>query len=804
MAALTPDALWIQETWQLRQVPLQTVGGVAERDEGRELVLTLGPEPSAERLTLAFASAAEGAHWSRELQARRQQLRPEEPPGDRHLPEGVSLLRRAPDVPHVVLGRVTFADQTPRTADRGLQLRAGIRGGDAVIGVERRRCTEAGLGVRHVSGLAVRVEDGVDRQRLRLRWYAEEVGALVNRMLLFLGIQAALLFLVGVFCVGTSRFNVATGETLSEALVSMGQALGLIYAWPLVMLVLLKVLRWPQLLRATGLAVLAAMTGRGLAVWLAHLLAVGAAGAGTAGSLFWLLVDPVDWAFIITGAMLCVRAWRLAGDALHILPPEVRTVAPARKVGARGLLAVTGVYALALVGLVGVARFEASTYLLQPGVDPRREQQALLALNEGAALANQGKLDAAERSLQRSLRLWEELTAGRSAPSSYRANLALTIYNLGWLQHKRGRVDEAEKLYARAVALADELAGDPEVDDEFKQTMAGARETLAEVRRDKVLGALDEKDRTAARKYEEAQVKAGKEPAEAERLYREALTLWEEILPHADNPKYRKAAVIRLATVYGQLGELQQQLGQRPRAEATLRKAIDYGEKAVALAPDRPLPRHNLEVARRMLQELRDQALQEEITRLCNAERFADAIDLCLRSIREQEEQVRSGKDRAAARQRLAYRLARFAWFLAHCPDRRVRDPNAAVKHARRATELQPDVGDYWYTLAMVLYRNHAWRDSLAALEKWQPREGEFDGSRWLLVAMNRHQLKQKAEARTALRKAVEGIEEQQRKAEDNALLRLQYEMMRPGIEALRREAESLIEGKGSGGQGVG
>jgi hypothetical protein len=51
---------------------------------------------------------------------------------------------------------------------------------------------------------------------------------------------------------------------------------------------------------------------------------------------------------------------------------------------------------------------------------------------------------------------------------------------------------------------------------------------------------------------------------------------------------------------------------------------------------------------------------------------------------------------------------------------------------------------------------------------------------------------------------AVEWIEEQQRKAEGNALIRIQFVMMRPSIEALRREAEDLIQGKDSMGDRVG
>jgi tetratricopeptide (TPR) repeat protein len=235
-----------------------------------------------------------------------------------------------------------------------------------------------------------------------------------------------------------------------------------------------------------------------------------------------------------------------------------------------------------------------------------------------------------------------------------------------------------------------------------------------------------------------------------------------------------------------------------------LKKAIEYGERAVVLDADRPLPRHNLDVARHMLDGLRERALQEEVARLCGADRYADALELYQRSIEDQEKQVEGSPNRDAAVRRLAFRLERFAWLLAHCPDGRVRDTKSAIKHAGRATRLQPDVGDYWYTLAMTQYRNGDWRDSLASLETVKAKDGGFDASAWLLVSMNRHQLGQKDEARGAWRKAVEWIEELQRKAEDDAQLRFRFEMMRPAIESLRREAENLMDGKDAGNRGIG
>src|SRR5262249_46492189 len=153
-----------------------------------------------------------------------------------------------------------------------------------------------------------------------------------------------------------------------------------------------------------------------------------------AGSRIWLLADPVDWAFVIAGAVLGVRAWHLAADAGEILPEEARVVSVPRKLGSRGLQATTGIYALLCLGWVGISGYQESSHLLQRGVDPRREQDALLAFNEGASHANRGDLGAAEKAFQRALSLWEALAPGRSAPSVYRVNLALTLNNLGWLR----------------------------------------------------------------------------------------------------------------------------------------------------------------------------------------------------------------------------------------------------------------------------------------------------------------------------------------------------------------------------------
>ena len=78
-------------------------------------------------------------------------------------------------------------------------------------------------------------------------------------------------------------------------------------------------------------------------------------------------------------------------------------------------------------------------------------------------------------------------------------------------------------------------------------------------------------------------------------------------------------------------------------------------------------------------------------------------------------------------------------------------------------------------------------------------KQGELGAIEWFLSAMSLHHLNWKEESRAALRKGVEWIDETKRQAEDNALLRFQYEMVRSRIEELRQEAEKLIEGKDPG-----
>src|SRR5262249_25803235 len=129
MATLTADAVWIQETYHLRKVPLQALATIESRPNASKLALTFTPEAEGETLVLGFPNAHFRDRWCQQLLAQQQQTAAA--PQDRYVPEGVSLVQGSLKCPHVVVARVEASALTYRKADRTLQLRAGIRGADA-------------------------------------------------------------------------------------------------------------------------------------------------------------------------------------------------------------------------------------------------------------------------------------------------------------------------------------------------------------------------------------------------------------------------------------------------------------------------------------------------------------------------------------------------------------------------------------------------------------------------------------------------------------------------------------------------
>jgi tetratricopeptide (TPR) repeat protein len=90
-----------------------------------------------------------------------------------------------------------------------------------------------------------------------------------------------------------------------------------------------------------------------------------------------------------------------------------------------------------------------------------------------------------------------------------------------------------------------------------------------------------------------------------------------------------------------------------------------------------------------------------------------------------------------------------------------LRDPECAVRLARKAVELAPDIPRYRLTLGIAYYRAGDWPASVTTLEGFlQMKEGPWTRTRaFLFLAMARWQRGKEAEARDAYQQAVHLME---------------------------------------------
>jgi tetratricopeptide (TPR) repeat protein len=104
--------------------------------------------------------------------------------------------------------------------------------------------------------------------------------------------------------------------------------------------------------------------------------------------------------------------------------------------------------------------------------------------------------------------------------------------------------------------------------------------------------------------------------------------------------------------------------------------------------------------------------------------------------------------------------LNRLAWLLATDLEPQKRDPDRAVKLARKAVEMDPETGAWWNTLAIAQYRSGEWNAAIETLNKSQKMRGGGDAYDWFFLAMAHAQLGHKQESREWYDKAVEWMEE--------------------------------------------
>ncbi len=95
------------------------------------------------------------------------------------------------------------------------------------------------------------------------------------------------------------------------------------------------------------------------------------------------------------------------------------------------------------------------------------------------------------------------------------------------------------------------------------------------------------------------------------------------------------------------------------------------------------------------------------------------------------------------------------AWLLAIAPDR-LRDPPAALEHARHAVRLAPDDPQYLKTLGIALYRAGKFAEALPTIEKGPAAgTGQTVGFDLFFLAMDHEHLGHRSEARASFDRAV-------------------------------------------------
>jgi superkiller protein 3 len=137
-------------------------------------------------------------------------------------------------------------------------------------------------------------------------------------------------------------------------------------------------------------------------------------------------------------------------------------------------------------------------------------------------------------------------------------------------------------------------------------------------------------------------------------------------------------------------------------------------------------------------------------------------------------EALRHNPDHRSACTQLAY-------LLTNCPDPRLREPEEALRLARRATEMAPKHPMAWALLGFARYRTGDWAGALAALDKARGLGGRGPCEDFF-AAMSHWQLGTEGEARSRFTRAVRSAGKGG--AKDAALL------------ALRAEAEELLRNK--------
>jgi eukaryotic-like serine/threonine-protein kinase len=401
----------------------------------------------------------------------------------------------------------------------------------------------------------------------------------------------------------------------------------------------------------------------------------------------------------------------------------------------------------------------------------------------GAFLIFDGHQIEAEPLYRRAIALREDLMAESPSEPRYLSGLAVSYTNLGALLFETGRLQDAEPLFRRAIGLGERLADDsPSVLDNRRE-LGRSHHDLAMLLVDtgrvkeaqiayRRAVALWEKlaDESPSIPRSQSDLMNGEDGlgvlllrsgrfAEAEPLFRSAIVLGERLVAGSPSvPLYLR----NLATSYGNLGGLLMGMGRSSEAEEASRKAVALSERLVVHAPSVQWHWEVLAFSNCSLAVVLEQTGQD-----AGAENaFRRAISVLEKLRAESPSVPRYQSTLAKVHDDLSWLLSRtgrpgasqleygraiavlesmpdadsqnlLAWIMATNPDPGLRDPQRALRCAKKAVEQNPKDSSYRCTLGVAHYRAGDWNSAIEALEKSRELGGGKASDRFFLAMAN-------------------------------------------------------------------
>ncbi len=349
---------------------------------------------------------------------------------------------------------------------------------------------------------------------------------------------------------------------------------------------------------------------------------------------------------------------------------------------------------------------------------PRHREQLTILLNNLANCLDEdpspGRRQEQGELYQEALLIRKGLVADFPDRHSYRSALWSSYYNLALRLKHMNQFDEAEKAYRDALVLQEELKLQAPAVHEYRAQFGMTLNNLAILLRE--TGRL----------------------GDARELYERAIALQRELMTTPDAPAPFPDI---LRNNYWGLCDTLNRLGEHGSLAAA----------GLALLRVRPDNWGDAYDAAKFLSQC--VSLARKDARLADAER-----EILIRQYTQWardcfQESARRKPDQSQVQDSLA-------WFLATCEDHRYRDLDRALELATAAVGKEPTQGTYWTTLGAAHYQRNDWKAAAEALEKANQLGAGGADAGWFLLAMAHWRLGNQHQAREWFDRAVRWMEQ--------------------------------------------